>query len=211
MDKIIFHSKYGSIAHGTYVDGVSDIDERIIKLTDNPNFYFNIKENNKQTMIFDVRFFIKKCIQCTPFELEILHSPQYCFIEKLPIELHNLVENYKFTSKHMVQKYLYFANWKLNQFKIIKNYKYIYHSIRMLTEVKNALITGKGPIVRINNDYRDMLLNVKNKNYEFEKCIEIYNDLLGEIQLLPNNLPRQPDVAAIDLALNQMIRRVILQ
>lgn len=207
MDKIIFHSNYGSIAHGTYISNISDIDERIIKLTDNPNFYFN----NKQIMTFDIRFFIKKCIQCVPFELEVLHSPEDCFIKRLPTELHELVKNYKFTSKHMIEKYLYFANWKLNQFKILKNYKYIYHSIRMLTEAKNTLITGKGPIVRINNDYREMLLNVKNANYDFDKCVEIYNSLLAEIQLLPNNLPRQPDVAAIDLALNQVIEKAILQ
>lgn len=201
--KPIYQTFYGSIAHNTITDN-SDIDERIVYISDNPTFEcFKQKKYNYQVEHWELKAFLNHCKKGIPFELETLYCPKRCWRIQLPDSLKHLIDTNVFANQVTIKSYLSIAAWKLRQSGM--NIKYAYYSIRMLLEARHMITNRCGPRVDVGDD-RNLLIDIKVGNISVDKIKEMYDELLMEIQQLPiNKLPMTADADAIEKSYQQTV------
>lgn len=116
--KIIFKCITGSFAHGTYIEGKSDIDYKSIYVQDSDEIlsmgYIPQIDNNKDDVMWEVQKFIELLIVGNPSSLEILFSPDDCIVQTSP-EFELIRNNrHKFLSKKCA---ISFGNYGASQIK----------------------------------------------------------------------------------------------
>jgi len=117
-DKIIFKCITGSFAHGTYIEGKSDIDYKSIYIQDSDeilsNNYIPQIDITNDDVIWEVQKFIELLSDGKTSSLEILFSPSDCILETSP-QFNLIYENKeKFLTKKCGKS---FANYGLSQIK----------------------------------------------------------------------------------------------
>lgn len=116
--KTIFKCITGSFAHGTYIEGKSDIDYKSIYIQDSDeilsNNYIPQIDITQDDVMWEVQKFIELLENGNPSSLEILFSPQDCIIETSP-QFNLLLENkHKFLTKKCAKA---FENFGYSQIK----------------------------------------------------------------------------------------------
>lgn len=116
--KIIFKCITGSFAHGTYIEGKSDIDYKSIYVQDSDEIlsmgYTPQIDNNKDDVMWEVQKFIELLTVGNPSSLEVLFSPDDCIVQTSP-EFELIRNNrYKFITKKCA---ISFGNYGVSQIK----------------------------------------------------------------------------------------------
>lgn len=114
----IFKCITGSFAHGTYIEGKSDIDYKSIYIQDSDeilsNNYVPQIDITQDDVMWEIQKFIELLENGNPSSLEILFSPTDCIIENSP-QFNLLLENKeKFLTKKCAKS---FANFGYSQIK----------------------------------------------------------------------------------------------
>jgi len=117
--KIIFRCATGSFAHGTYIEGKSDIDYKSIYIQDPDeilsNNYIPQIDITQDDVMWEIQKFIELLTNGNPSSLEILFSPQDCIIETSP-QFNLLLENkHKFLTKKCAKSFANFGYSQINK------------------------------------------------------------------------------------------------
>ena len=197
---VVFESIYGSVAHGTTLES-SDIDTRIIYLSDQEGSFFIFDDTKDQKQAIEIELFLRRCSVGEPWEIEVLYSPSRCFRKPLPSELIEIRDNKSFLSKQLVRRYLFTAHRMMYRMEI-RGLKWGYHALRILYDAER-IISNQIPQVEV-IDNRDLLMSIKRCEVEKQEIIERYNILRERVETLPTNLPEIPDVDAIARSLKSI-------
>lgn len=116
--KIIFKCITGSFAHGTYIEGKSDLDYKSIYIQGSDeilsNNYIPQIDITQDDVMWEVQKFIELLENGNPSSLEILFSPPDCILETSP-QFNLLLENkHKFLTKKCAKS---FENFGYSQIK----------------------------------------------------------------------------------------------
>ena len=116
--KTIFKCITGSFAHGTYIEGKSDIDYKSIYIQDSDEIlsmgYVPQIDITQDDVMWEIQKFIELLENGNPSSLEILFSPQDCILETSP-QFNILLENKEmFLTKKCAKS---FANFGISQIK----------------------------------------------------------------------------------------------
>lgn len=111
--KVLFKCITGSFAHGTYIEGKSDIDYKSIYLQDSDeilsNDYIPQIEVTQDDVMWEVQKFIELLENGNPSALEILFSPKDCIVQTSP-QFEIILENKnKFITKKCAMSFKSFG------------------------------------------------------------------------------------------------------